>query len=42
VGDSWDAVYFFTRPAFFDLFAVGFTVGFYLEIPKIETVNATL
>ena len=27
-GDSWDAVYFFTHPAFFVLFAIGFTVGF--------------
>ena len=27
-GDSWDAAYFFTHPAFFILFAIGFTVGF--------------
>lgn len=26
-GDSWDAVYFFTHPAFYVLFGTGFAVG---------------
>jgi hypothetical protein len=26
-GDSWDAVYFFTHPAFYVLFGAGFAVG---------------
>jgi peptidoglycan/LPS O-acetylase OafA/YrhL len=33
-GDSWDAVYFFTHPAFFVLFAIGFTVGFLWSFRK--------
>jgi hypothetical protein len=27
-GDRWDAGYFFTHPAFFIIFAVGFVPGF--------------
>jgi hypothetical protein len=27
-GDSWDAGYFFTHPAFFILFTIGFLSGF--------------
>ncbi len=33
-GDSWDAVYFFTHPAFFILFAIGFTVGLMYRFRK--------
>lgn len=33
-GDSWGAVYFFTHPAFFALFAVDLTVGFIWRFRK--------
>jgi len=36
-GDSWDAIYFFTHPAFFVLFAVGFTVGFMWKFRKSKS-----
>jgi putative intracellular protease/amidase len=36
-GDSWDTVYFFTHPAFFVLFAIGFTVGFMWRFRKAKS-----
>jgi peptidoglycan/LPS O-acetylase OafA/YrhL len=33
-GDSWDASYFFTHPAFFFIFGIGFTCGFFWKVKR--------
>jgi len=33
-GDSWDAGYFFTHPAFFFIFGTGFICGFFWKVRR--------
>jgi peptidoglycan/LPS O-acetylase OafA/YrhL len=35
-GDSWDAGYFFTHPAFFIIFAAGFISGFAWKAARLR------
>jgi hypothetical protein len=37
-GDSWDAKYFFTHPAFF-IFAAGFTIGISWKIIRSRQIS---
>jgi hypothetical protein len=39
-GDSWDANYFFTHPAFFIIFTFGFIAGYILNVVRTNKTQS--